>query len=297
MLGRRLAVIWASTGRPVNIYDTSDAALDSACTYIADNLVFFCAENGTHPGHVHFSSSVHDAVTNAWMVIEAVPEDLDLKISVLGRLDRLVNNDCIIATNSSCFRSRELVSEVKNRERVLNTLYYVPPGNICVEVMGCGYTAPTLIKFLKQEMETVGLSPKIVRHESTGMILPRIWAAMKRETLMELQEGVARPEDIDELFRDFFGADKGPCEKMDEIGLDTVAAVERHFLDADEWRKGGKGWSHLRWLENNYVEQGKLGNKVGEGLVARRKKEAKPANIDGAAKEVWKDHSVDLSGM
>jgi len=280
----------------VNLYDSSPFALDSACTYVADSLGAFCAENGTHPGHVHFAPTLEDAVMNAWLVIECVPEDLELKISVLGRIDRHTSNDCIIATNSSNFRSRELVSEVKHRERVLNTLYYIPPQNRCVELMGCGYTSTNLFQFLKHQMEEVNLKPKIVHHESTGLILPRLFGAIKRECLMELESGVCKPEDIDDLFRDFFGAKKGPCEKMDEVGLDQVARTERHFLDDEEWRKGDHGWGHLKWLEQKYVEKGKLGDKTGEGLVAHKAKEAKHKAKNDAG-EVWREHAVDLSGM
>lgn len=228
------------------------------------------------------------------MVIEAVPDDLELKISLLGRLDRLVSADCIIATNASGFRSRELVSEVSRRERVLNTLYYVPPRNRCVELMGCGYTEPSLLPFLMSQMEEVKLRPKLVQLESTGLILPRIWAAIKRECLIELQNGVCKPEDIDELFRDFFGAQKGPCEKMDEVGLDLVAVIERHFLDVEEARKGGKAWAHLKWLEEEYVSKGKLGDKSGSGLLKRpQEKDEKKSD----AGEVWKEHAIDLSGL
>jgi 3-hydroxyacyl-CoA dehydrogenase len=150
---------WSSTGRPVNLYDTSLQALTSATDYIADALSTYCSEQGTHPGHVHFTTDIHDAVKDAWMVIEAVPEDLDLKISILGRLDRMLPKSTIIATNSASFRSGELVSEVRNRERVLNTLYYIPPRNRCVEIMSCGYTSPDLITFLKSEMQDMRLRP------------------------------------------------------------------------------------------------------------------------------------------
>ena len=117
------------------------------------------------------------------MVIEAVPEDLDLKVSLLGRIDRLVPKSTIIATNSASFRSGELVSEVRNRERVLNTLYYIPPRNRCVELMSCGYTSLDLVQFLRSEMVGMGLRPMVVGNESTGLIFPRIFGALKRETL------------------------------------------------------------------------------------------------------------------
>jgi 3-hydroxyacyl-CoA dehydrogenase len=291
-----LATLWSCTSRPVNIYDTSPAALTSATSYIADALSSYCSEQGTHPGHVHFTTHLHDAVKDAWMVIEAVPEELELKISTLGRLDRVVGKDVIIATNSASFRSGELVNEVRNRERVLNTLYYIPPTNRCVELMSCGYTSPDIIPYLAEQMREVGLRPMVVGNESTGLIFPRIFAAMKRETLRVLEQGIAKPEEVDELFRDFFGAEKGICEKMDEVGLDTVAQTERHFLSGE----GGEGmWKrrdYLRWLEENYVEKGKLGQKSGEGLIVKKVKKENLRH-ETPAQKVWKEHSVDLSGM
>ncbi|KAF8865687.1 NAD(P)-binding protein [Acephala macrosclerotiorum] len=300
VLGRRLAVIWASTGRPVNLYDEDPLAFETATPYIADTLSLYCSNYGTHPGHVHFSSSLLEAVSNSWLIIECVPEDIELKISVLGRLDRLAPADAIIATNSSSFASRELVSEVKRRERVLNTLYYVPPANKCVELMSCGYTSPSLVSFLTAQMREVGLMPFVVGRESTGMIFPRLWAALKRETLLILKDSVAKPEEIDELFRDFFGAAKGPCEKMDEIGLDTIAAVERKFLDEKEKRNETELWrgrGHLRWLEEEFVERGRLGEKTGEGLVCHKSEEERNRRGHRDGEVVWNEHAVDLSGM
>jgi len=298
VLGRRLAVIWASTGRPVNLYDSDPTVFETAAPYIADALSTYCSEHGTHPGHVHISSSLLDAISTSWLIIEAVPEDLELKISLLGRLDRLAPLDAIIATAASSFTSRELVPEVRHRQRVLNTLYYVPPSNHCVELMSCGYTSPTLITFIASQMKSINLLPMIVNNESTGMIFPRLWAALKRETLQILKDDVAKPEQIDELFRDFFGAKRGVCEKMDEIGLDTIAVVEKKFLDEREKRNETELWrgrEHLRWLEREFVEKGKLGEKSGEGLVVHRPKQVVVEHKDG--EEVWKEHAVDLSGM
>ncbi|PMD48993.1 NAD(P)-binding protein [Hyaloscypha variabilis F] len=309
VLGRRLATLWSSTGRPVNLYDTSISALESSTTYIADALSSHCSTAGTHPGHVHFATSLHDPlIANSWMVIEAVPEDLDLKISILGRLDRLLPKSTIIATNSASFRSGELVSEVKNRERVLNTLYYIPPKNKCVELMSCGYTSPYLIPFLAAELHEQGLHPMVVETESTGLIFPRIFAALKRETLKVLSEGVARPQDVDTLFKDFFGSEEGPCKMMDRVGLDTVAKTERHFLAEERGEEGegmgleleGRVPEYLGWLEREFVRKGKLGEKSGEGLLVGRivGKDSEGKKVkEFPAQEVWQEHAVDLSGL
>ena len=240
------------------------------------------------------------------MVIEAVPEDLDLKVSLLGRIDRMVPKSTIIATNSASFRSGELVSEVRNRERVLNTLYYIPPRNRCVELMSCGYTSPDLVEFLRSEMVRMGLRPMVVGNESTGLIFPRIFGALKRETLKVLSEGVATPQDIDTLFTDFFNAEKGPCGMMDAVGLDTVAKTERHFIadERGEEREGmgleleSKVPDYLGWLEQEYVSQGRLGEKNGEGLLVTREVGEQAANNEKkAGKEVWQEHAVDFSGL
>ncbi|RDW63268.1 hypothetical protein BP6252_10813 [Coleophoma cylindrospora] len=268
VLGRRLAVMWASNGRAVTLYDTNPTQLTAAAEYIADTLTSYCIENNTHPGHVHSTMDFHDAVKNSWMVIEAIPEKLTAKTALLGRVDKILPQDCIIATNSSCYKSSELVGEVKCRERVLNTHYYVPPRNTYVELMSCGETAPTIFPFLVQNMKDVGLHPIIVPKQSAGMIFNRIWGTTKRETLRVLEEGLAKPEDVDALFKDFFHAQKGPCEKMDEVGLDTVALVEKHYLSA----RPELSTLHLDWLEENYVRPWALGDKAGSGLYSATEK-------------------------
>ena len=143
----------------------------------------------------------------------------------------------------------------------------------------------------------------VVGNESTGLIFPRIFGALKRETMKVLSEGVAKPEEIDTLFRDFFNAKKGPCAMMDAVGLDTVAKTERHFLAEERGEEGeglgleleGRVPEYLAWLEENFVKEGSLGEKSGEGLVVKR--------VDGkekghnAGEEVWQEHAVDLSGL
>lgn len=292
-MGRRIAVMWASTSRPVVLHDHSREALDDALRYVGDTLTSVCAIHGSHPGHVTSTTDLRQACTSndnsdksknrPWMVVEALPELLDLKTRLLGEMDSLVPDDCILATNSSSFTSRELAARVRHRDRLVNTHYYIPPRNIYVEVMPCGdATDKRVAPFLVAQMRDVGLRPIVVPQESRGCVFNRIWAATKRETLKVLAEGVGRPEDVDALFRDFFHAEKGPCERMDEVGLDTIYRIEEHYLNmkgvSSDERK------HLEWLERKYIAQGNLGEKSGDGLftqeernehMARRKREKK----------------------
>ncbi|KAK4189508.1 putative mitochondrial precursor of Hydroxyacyl-coenzyme A dehydrogenase [Podospora australis] len=299
-IGRRIALIWASNARPVVLYDISDDALRSATEYLTDNLGAYCAARGTHPGHVCTTSKLRVATTTGrydsdsspssrsdaedieihsgskgpWLAIECLPENLDLKMDVLSTFEHYLPRDCVIASNSSSLMTSEMVSrnELHFSERLLNTHYFIPPRNRMVEVMSSTKTLPEIFPFLEKQMKRMGLTPMIVPRgvQSDGFIFNRIWAACKRETLAVLAEGVASPGDVDALFRDFFHAEKGPCERMDEVGLDTVARVQGHNLEKRPEAKGREG---LEWLKKNYVTKKKLGEKTGDGLFTREERE------------------------
>ncbi len=286
-IGRRVALVWASNERPVTIYDISPDALRSATEYITDNLGAYCAERGTHPGHVSTTTDLRTATSTSghperdakgavtpeertrspWMAIECLPESLPLKTSVLGLLERSLPADCILASNSSSLTTAEMAAEgpLAHPHRLLNTHYFIPPRNRMVELMSSGETGGAIFSFLPGQMRRVGFAPVIVPRgiQSSGLVFNRIWAACKRETLAVLAEGVAKPVDIDALFRDFFHSEKGPCERMDEIGLDTIAQVEQHNLERDP--SLGSEYA-LSWLRKNYVDKGKLGEKTRDGL-------------------------------
>ncbi|KAK4199936.1 putative mitochondrial precursor of Hydroxyacyl-coenzyme A dehydrogenase [Triangularia verruculosa] len=299
-IGRRVALIWASNSRPVTLYDVSDDALKSATEYMTDNLGEYCAARGTHPGHVCTTSNIRVATTTGrhegapppscpaeeteiesgskgpWLAIECLPENLSLKVDVLSLMEGYLPLDCILCSNSSSLMTSEMIkygeTELHYPERLLNTHYFIPPRNRMVEVMSSSKTNSKIFPFLTEQMQEVGLKPMVVPPgvQSPGFIFNRIWAACKRETLEVLSEGVARPEDVDVLFRDFFHAEKGPCERMDEVGLDTVYNVAKHEAE----RKGNLGSDEaLKWLKQNYLDNGMKGEKTGHGLYTREQRQ------------------------
>ncbi|KAK3398267.1 hypothetical protein B0T20DRAFT_410642 [Sordaria brevicollis] len=296
-IGRRIALVWASALRPVTVYDISADALRSCTEYITDNLAKYCLSHGTHPGPVHFTTDIREATTagkrnglkldfshahtesgknkGPWMVIECLPENLSLKTSALAEIEPLLSENCIIASNSSSLMTSEMASHLQHPGRLLNTHYYIPPRNVYVEVMSSSHTYEGIFPFLTQEMKNMGLTPMVVPPgvQSQGFMFNRIWAACKRETLAVLQEGVGKPAEIDALFRDFFHAEKGPCERMDEVGLDVVANIEEHYIEQrPEIAKSGE--KPLEWLKKTYVDRGDLGEKSGDGLYTWEEREA-----------------------
>ena len=195
------------------------------------------------------------------MVIEAIPERLDLKVEVFGELDRLAEPDAVLTTNSSSLPSSRMIDKVEHPERVLNTHYQQPPELNSVELMSCGRTDDGLIDALMAKLPQYGFAPFRVRRESDGFIFNRIWAAIKRECLMVVQEGVATPQDVDEMWKIFTAPGIPPFRLMDRVGLDVVLAIEEHYASVRPGLPAGP-----RELLRAYVDQGCLGVKSGRGF-------------------------------
>jgi 3-hydroxyacyl-CoA dehydrogenase len=265
VLGRRIASSWVAAGYEVILCDLNEQQRNAAKHYIEHTREEFSNITGNKREHASFSTtdSMESAVKSAWLVIEALPEKLDLKISMMGQLDQHAPRDCILASNSSSYKSRLMLDKVgtEGRKRVCNMHYYMPPGNNVVELMTCGETQGEVLSFLKSKLEDAGMTPAIARKESTGFIFNRLWAAVKRETLLIMAEGVSEPKEIDKLFQTMFKDNPvGPCGMMDAVGLDTVAFIEDNYVQERHLDPTARDW-----LQKNFVEKGKLGAKSGKG--------------------------------
>jgi 3-hydroxybutyryl-CoA dehydrogenase len=263
-LGRRIASVYAAGGSDVRILDVSAAQREAAYRFIAgclDEVKRTLNLDPSRTGSVHVTDDLESAVEGAWMVIEAVPEKLDLKRHVFAQLDRVASADSILASNSSSLPTSQLIDGVQHPERVLNTHYYQPPELNAVELMSCGRTVPGVIEALLAKMPEYGLVPFHVRRESDGFIFNRVWASIKRECLMVVDEGVATPEDIDSLWKIFTAPGIPPFELMDRVGLDVVLNIEEHYASVRPSVPEAP-----RKLLRDYVEQGRLGIKSGRGF-------------------------------
>jgi 3-hydroxybutyryl-CoA dehydrogenase len=261
-LGRRIAVMFASRGGTVRIYARRAEQLTAATQYVAQPLPKVVAGRGF--GEVGFAAgvgSVEEALDDAWLVVESVPEKLEIKIPLWGEIDRAAPPDTIFATNSSSYPSRLMAENVRDKSRLCNMHFYMPPEVNAVDLMSDGQTDRGLLDTLLTVLPEFGVHPFEARKESTGFIFNRIWAAIKRESLAVVAEGVARPEDVDGMFRVNWGVPAGPFRMMDLVGLDVVLDIENHY--AAEFPHLPQ---HVRELLRSYVDAGKLGVKTGEGF-------------------------------
>ena len=243
-MGRQIAALIAGSVRPVRIWDADPRMLDAARERIA-------TETRTLPdlpryAHHQFrleppadlealltrivvAESLADAVAGADIVIEAVREDLDTKLALFAELSRLAP-EAILTTNSSSLPSSQIAPAVEDPGRFLNTHFFAPVwSRPMVELMGSGATRPEVMEAAERFAKSLGLVTAVVRGDSKGFIINRVWRAVKRESLRVVDEGHADPADIDRLWMLFFGTPYGPFGIMDMVGLDVVADIETSY--------------------------------------------------------------------
>ncbi|ORW90473.1 3-hydroxybutyryl-CoA dehydrogenase [Mycobacterium sp. IEC1808] len=261
-LGRRIALMFAARGVAVRIYDLAEAQRHAAVDYVSKSVPALVGQlTGVVPGTVSAEADLADAVRDAWLVIEAIPERLELKKQMFGQLDELSPTDAILASNSSSYASRMFLDKVHRPERVLNIHFYMPPKQNAVDVMSCGKTDPRVLDFVMTTLPKFGLYPFEARRESTGFIFNRIWAAVKRESLEVVAEGVSTPQEVDRMFEINTGSSAGPFRMMDQVGLDVVLDIEEHYCaEHPEYPEGP------RRLLRSYLQAGRFGVKSGAGF-------------------------------
>ncbi len=264
-LGRRIALMMAAQNGEVRIFDLAAEQRNKAKEYIDDQLPKL-AEKFTKGGRatVTLFDDLANAVENCWLIFEVIPEKLVLKKKIFGDLDKLAPADAILASNSSSFPSSQFIDDVSQagRCRVVNTHFYMPPTQNAVEVMSCGFTDLAVMDTLVGTLPSYGgLVPFVVRKESVGFIFNRVWAAIKRECLDVVANGVSTPQDIDLIFKVNTGAPFGPFREMDQVGLDVILAIEEHYAELTPTLPSGP-----RELLRKYIAGGKLGVKSGKGF-------------------------------
>jgi len=261
-LGRRIALMFTSRGGTARIYARRTEQLAAAAQYVTETLPKVVKDRGFGElGVVTATTSLAEALDGAWLVVESAPERLEIKIPLWGQIDEAADADTIFATNSSSFPSRLMAEKVRDKTRLCNMHFYMPPEVNGVELMSDGETDRGLLDTLLTVLPEFGVHPFEVRQESTGFIFNRIWAAIKRETLAVVAEGVARPEDIDGMFKVNRRVLDAPFRLMDQIGLDVALDIENHY--AEEFPHLPK---NVRDLLQGYVDAGKLGVKSGQGF-------------------------------
>jgi 3-hydroxybutyryl-CoA dehydrogenase len=267
VLGSQIAFQSAYSGFPVVAYDISDDALSAARERFNRLAATYRAEvpgaaEGTRVeetlARVTLTTSLADAA-KADLIIEAVPEVLDLKREVYSQLAGLAGESTIFATNSSTLLPSDIVEFTGRPDRFLalhfaNRVWKFNTG----EVMGTERTAPAVFDAVMRFAEAIGMVPIAIRKEKAGYVLNSLLVPLLNAGMGLAAGGYASVADIDKTWRIATGAPMGPLQMLDVIGLNTPYNILTHSSTGDQ--------ALAAWLKENYIDQGKLGVATGEGF-------------------------------
>ncbi|SKC05265.1 3-hydroxyacyl-CoA dehydrogenase [Arthrobacter sp. 49Tsu3.1M3] len=269
VLGSQIAYQAAFHGFAVTAYDVDGVALEKARARLARLVGIYRAADVGGAGEskaeaaldkLRLTANLGDAVADADLVIEAVPELLEVKRDVYRMLAELSPAKTIFATNSSTLLPSDLKDSTGRPDRFLAIHYAnnIWAQNIA-EVMGTAETDPAVFDAVVEFARNSGLEPIEIRKEKAGYVLNSLLVPLLNAAAGLLMQGVATPETIDKTWRIATGAPSGPFQIYDVVGLGTAYNIAASSPDA-----GSQAFA--RYLKDNYIDQGKLGVATGEGF-------------------------------
>ena len=266
--GSMLACRCAARGRQVAVFDVDAGALDRARDKIEAWLAGYAAagrltaaEAERASAAVTFFVDLADALAGSELVIENVPERIELKQAVWEEIDALAPPGALLTTNSSSLRSSEIGERVARKELTFNVNFMTPTEDDLVEVMWNAQTSETTKAAALAFLESIGCIPTVTHREIKGFSLNRVWRAMKKECLRLWAEGYIEPGDLDRAFMLEWGTGLGPFGLMDKVGLDIVRDIELSY-----YRESGDETDLPPQALEDKVAAGELGEKSGRGF-------------------------------
>ncbi len=265
-MARHIAALIVPYGFNVHFFyhrfDTNPSAIDEAKRRL-DRLLKRTATKGPR-GVVTYHGRLSEALRDTDLVIESIPEKLELKKKVFTEIDKTAAEHVIISTNSSSIPVSRIEGAVKRKDKVLNLHFY--PTLKMVDIMRGRKTSDETLEKGKKWVESIECFPLVAKKESIGFIFNRVYMAIIKEYLDMWEREYANIEDLDKAWKVFTGMPLGPFALMDWTGLDVVLDVGMavYQLTGDPRDKPPQKLI-------NKVNKGELGRKSGKGFYTYNK--------------------------
>jgi len=267
-MGNGIAQVFATSGFNVHLIDISMSSLLQAELNIHKNLDRLISKEklalNSKPdiiNNIHFTTDLETGVNDAFIVVEAISENILLKEKLFNQLDKLTNNTCILASNTSSISITALASFTNRPENVIGMHFMNPvPVMPLVEIIPGLLTAKEVTNKVIEISALLNKTPLVVS-DFPGFISNRILMPMINEAILSLQENVAGVNEIDQIMKLGMAHPMGPLQLADYIGLDVCLSILNVLKD---------GFGNPKYapavLLVNMVKAGKLGVKSGEGF-------------------------------
>ena len=266
-MGRGIAYLAAVAGYDTIIHDADSGALDGAKAAL-DTMLAKGVERGKitrdaaaeADARIHLSPDLEPAVHGADLIIEAVPENLDLKKDLFAQADLFCGEETILASNTSSISISLLAQSVERRDRFVGLHFFNPPHVMkLIEIVRGERTSDETVAEVSAVAETMAKTAIVVK-DSPGFATSRLGVAIGLEAIRMLEEGVASAEDIDKAMELGYNHPMGPLRLTDLIGLDVRLGIAEYLASTLGLRFDPPE------LLRRMVADGKLGKKTGEGF-------------------------------
>jgi len=268
VLGSQIAFQTAFYGYQVNIYDINDDVLVKAKerinALIKTYTDYFKDEQKAKEAvtRITFHSDIEKSVENIDLVIEAIPEVIDIKKDFYKELGKVSPEKTIFATNTSTLLPSQFAQDTGRPEK-FSALHFANDirEKNTAEVMGHEGTSEGVINLLLDFAESIGMVPLHVKKEHPGYLLNSLLVPFLTAGQGLWANGIADPETIDKTWMIATGAPLGPFAILDIVGIETVYNIVKSQVEADPTKQ-----PILDALEKNFIDKDKFGKSSGEGF-------------------------------
>jgi 3-hydroxybutyryl-CoA dehydrogenase len=266
-MGHGIAQVSATAGHEVRMRDIEREFVDDGLDAIASNLqgavdrdIIDADERAATLDRIEGTTDLAAAVADADLVVEAVPEDVDLKRDTFADVEDHAPADCVLASNTSSLSVTEIASALDDPTRAIG-LHFFNPVHIMelVEIVVPEQASDDTVAFAQAYVDGIDKEPVTVR-DSAGFASSRLGVALGAEAIRMLEEGVASPRDVDAAMELGYNHPMGPIELGDVVGLDVRLDILEYLRE-----ELGERFRPPQLLKQK-VRAGKLGKKTGEGF-------------------------------
>ncbi len=263
LMGHGIAQVFAVAGHAVRITDPVGEVRNRIRARIGGNLDDLKIDRAAL-ANVAVADTLQDCVDGADLIIEAAPENLELKQQIFEDVEQAARADAILASNTSVIPIGRIAQRIRKKSRVLGTHWWNPPYLVpLVEVIRTNETSDAAISWTMELLGRVGKAPVEVKKDVPGFVGNRLQHALWREAIALVAQGVCDAKTVDDVVKSSFGARLavlGPLENADLIGTELTRAIHSYVFPAlDRTTEPSPYLDRL-------IAEGRLGFKSGAGF-------------------------------
>ncbi len=270
LMGHGIAQVAAQVAKyDVSLRDVKQEFLDNGMNMMKKSLQSFLKRGKISEKEVeetlkriHPTLDIKEAVTDADLIIEAVPENVELKKKMYREVEKFAPEDALIGSNTSSISITELASATRRPERFCGMHFFNPPQLMrLIEIIRGVKTSDETINTVVEVTKRMGKEPVVVNKDCPGFVVTRVLIPALNEAMYLVWEGIAEPEDIDKAIKLGLNWPMGPFTLLDYLGLDTVLSITGVFQN----EIGDPKYRPCPLLRQ-MVKAGLLGRKTGKGF-------------------------------